>query len=59
MHIRSIDEAPSANDYLKALECEESSREFRPVPVGTLRLTPGGLLQCPGSAGNGISGVSR
>jgi hypothetical protein len=45
MHIRSIDEAPSANDYLKALECEESSREFRPVPVGTLRLTPGGLLQ--------------
>ena len=32
MHIRSIDDAPSANDYLKALEYEESSREFRPVP---------------------------
>ena len=33
MHIRSIDDAPSANDYLKALEYEESSREFRPVPA--------------------------
>lgn len=45
MNIRSIDEAPSANDYLKALECEESSREFRPVAAAKLQLTPGGLLQ--------------
>ncbi len=45
MNIRSLDEAPSANDYLKALECEESSREFRPVSAGGLQLTPGGLLQ--------------
>jgi hypothetical protein len=45
MNIRSIDQAPTANDYLKALECEESSRDFRPVAAGTLRLMPGGLLQ--------------
>ncbi len=45
MNIRSIDEAPNANDYLKALEYEESSRESRPVPAGTLRLMPGGLLR--------------
>lgn len=45
MNIRSIEQAPSANDYVKALECEESSREFRPVAAGTLRLMPGGLLQ--------------
>ena len=45
MNIRSIDDAPNANDYLKALEYEESSREFRPVAAGTLQLSPGGLLQ--------------
>jgi hypothetical protein len=45
MNIRSIDDAPNANDYLKALEYEESSREFRPVAAGTLQLTAGGLLQ--------------
>lgn len=45
MNIRSIDDAPSANDYLKALEYEESSREFLPVAAGTLQLTAGGLLQ--------------
>lgn len=45
MHIHSIDQAPSANDYLKALEYEESSREFRPAAAGTLQLTAGGLLQ--------------
>lgn len=45
MHIRSLNDAPSATDYLKRLECEESSREFRPVMAGTLQLTAGGLLQ--------------
>lgn len=45
MNIRSIDDAPNANDYLMALEYEESSREFRPVAAGTLQLSPGGLLQ--------------
>ncbi len=45
MNIRSIDDAPNANDYLKALEYEESSREFRPVAAGTLQLSRGGLLQ--------------
>jgi hypothetical protein len=45
MNIRSIDDAPAASDYLKALEYEESSREFRPVAAGELQLTPGGLLQ--------------
>lgn len=48
MHISHLNEAPSANDYLKALEYEESSREFRPVPAGKLRLTDGGLLQVEG-----------
>ena len=50
MHIRSIDDAPSANDYLKALEYEESSREFRPVAAGTLQLTEGGLLEVGGES---------
>lgn len=45
MHIRNINEAPNANDYLKALEFEESSREFRSVAAGALLLTAGGLLQ--------------
>ncbi len=45
MHIRSLNDAPSPTDYLQRLECEESSREFRPVMAGTLQLTPGGLLQ--------------
>ena len=45
MNIRTIDDAPRVNDYLKALECEESCREFRPVTAGKLRLTPGGLLE--------------
>lgn len=44
MHIQSLNDAPSANDYLQALEYEESSREFRPVAAGTLELSPGGLL---------------
>lgn len=50
MHIRSIDDAPSVNDYLKALEYEESSREFRPVAAGTLQLTEGGLLDVGGES---------
>jgi hypothetical protein len=45
MNIRSIENAPSVNDYMKGLESEESSREFRPVSAGGLQLTPGGLLQ--------------
>lgn len=45
MNMRSIESAPSANDYLKALECEESSREFRPVAASKMQLTTGGLLQ--------------
>lgn len=45
MHLHSIEAAPSANDYLKALECEESSSKSRPVAAGKLQLTPGGLLQ--------------
>lgn len=50
MHIHSIDTAPGANDYLKALEYEESSREFRPVAAGTLQLTEGGLLEVGGES---------
>ena len=45
MHIRNLDEAPSANDYLKALEHDESISQFQAVVAGELRLTPGGLLQ--------------
>lgn len=45
MHLRSLNDAPIANDYLKALEYEESSREFRSVAAGELLLTAGGLLQ--------------
>lgn len=48
MHISRLNDAPSANDYLKALEYEESSREFKPVAAGKLRLTEGGLLQVEG-----------
>lgn len=48
MHISHLNDAPSANNYLKALEYEESSREFKPVPVGKLLLTDGGLLQVEG-----------
>jgi len=50
MHIRNLDEAPSVNDYLKALEHDESSREFQAVGAGELRLTPGGLLQAGNQA---------
>lgn len=50
MHIRHLNDAPSASDYLKALEYEESSREFRPVAAGTLQLTAGGLLQVGGES---------
>jgi hypothetical protein len=45
MHIRSLEEAPSVNDYLTALEQEESCRESRAVAAGNLLLTPGGLLR--------------
>ena len=50
MNVHSIDTAPSANDYLKALEYEESSREFRPVAAGTPQLTEGGLLEVGGES---------
>lgn len=45
MHLRSLEQAPSVNDYLMALECEETAREFQVVVAGNLLLTPGGLLQ--------------
>ncbi|MCZ2343631.1 MAG: hypothetical protein LC104_17835 [Bacteroidales bacterium] len=48
MHISHLNDAPSANDYLKALEYEESSREFKPVSAGKLLLAEGGLLQVEG-----------
>jgi hypothetical protein len=48
MRISHLNDAPSVNDYLKTLEYEESSREFKPVPAGKLLLTEGGLLQVEG-----------
>jgi hypothetical protein len=45
MHLQNLNAAPSASDYLKAREHEESSREFRSVAAGDLLLTPGGLLR--------------
>jgi len=45
MHARNLDEAPNVNDYLKALEHEETGREFQVVRAGNLVLTPGGLLR--------------
>lgn len=48
MHIRSLNDAPSVNDYVKGLEYEESSHEFRPVATGELQLSPGGLLTIGG-----------
>jgi hypothetical protein len=50
MHLRSLEQAPSVNEYMKALEYEESDREFLAVPAGRVRLTAGGLLQ----AGNRV-----
>ena len=44
MHLRSLEQAPIANDYLKALQHDETLRDFRPVPAGQVKLTPGGLL---------------
>lgn len=44
MHIRSLEQAPSANDYLTALQHDEALRDFQPVPAGQVKLTPGGLL---------------
>ncbi len=45
MNIRSLDQAPSANDYVKALQSDESEREYQTVGAGKVLLTPGGLLQ--------------
>lgn len=45
MRLRNLEQAPSVNEYIKALADEESSREFLAVPAGRLLLTPGGLLQ--------------
>jgi hypothetical protein len=45
MHMRSFEQAPAVNDYLKGLEYEETGREFQRVGAGALRLTSGGLLQ--------------
>jgi hypothetical protein len=45
MHIRSLEEAPSVNDYLTALEQEESCHESRAVVAENLTLMPGGLLR--------------
>src|SRR5258708_31589686 len=45
MHLQNLDQAPNVNDYLKALESEETAREFQVVAAGNLSLTPGGLLQ--------------
>jgi hypothetical protein len=45
VNLHNLDQAPSANDYLKTLQQDESSREFQPVGAGVLRLTTGGLLQ--------------
>jgi hypothetical protein len=45
MHIRNLDEAPAANDYLALLEAEETGRDFQRISAGKLRLTPGGLFQ--------------
>jgi hypothetical protein len=44
MHVKSLEQAPSANDYLKELQHDESLRDFQPVPAGQVKLTPGGLL---------------
>lgn len=44
MHLKSLNDAPNANDCLKAREYEESSREFGSVAAGSLQLSPGGLL---------------
>lgn len=45
MNIRSVDEAPSANDYLKAIQHDEFSSQSRHFVAGDLTLTRGGLLQ--------------
>lgn len=48
MHIRSLDQAPTANDYLTAVQSEEKSRDFRPAAAGQLFLSTGGLLDVNG-----------
>lgn len=50
MHLRSLERAPIANEYLMALQHDESLRDFQPVPAGQLKLTPGGLLQAGGQS---------
>ncbi len=43
--MRSLEHAPRANEYLMAVQHDESLRDFQPVPAGQVKLTPGGLLQ--------------
>lgn len=45
MHLRTLDRALKASDYLSGLQQEETSREVQFVRAGNLALTPGGLLQ--------------
>jgi len=45
MNLQSLEQAPGVSDYMKALEYEESGREFLAVPAGKVLLTAGGLLQ--------------
>src|SRR6516164_11679004 len=45
MHMRTLEESVTANDYLADLQSEETSREFQRVGAGELRLTPGGRLR--------------
>ncbi len=44
MHLRSLEQSPIADEYLKSVQHDESLRDFRPVPAGQVKLTRGGLL---------------
>jgi len=48
MNIRSLDQAPTPNDYLTGVQAEEESRDFRPATADQLLLTPAGLLNVGG-----------
>lgn len=50
MNNRILEQAVTASDYLKGLQCEETSREFQRVSAGKLWLTPGGLLYAGGES---------
>lgn len=45
MHFRDLNEAPSANDYMKAFLHDESSSQSQQIVAGDLTLTAGGVLQ--------------